>query len=141
MVRLFDDYSDMPTLEQIHAANELDDACLPDLVIKNEKGENVPNPLYIVKSVYEHEGQVAMMCFLKVRSEAYFVVSHEVGTPEQRWEWLKEFKEYIVHEAYLHGLDQITAFIPPDIEESFGKRLWDLGFRKSTFVPYSLNIT
>ena len=140
MIRTFDEITDTPVLEQIHAANGLEDACMPDLFIKDGKGATVPNPLYIIKSTLESDGQIAMMCFVKVRSELYFFVNHEVGTPEDRWEWLQVFKSHIVREAYLHGLDQITAFVPPEIEKSFGKRLEDLGFRKSDYVPYSLNI-
>lgn len=134
MIREFEP-KDLPKVMDLLKANDLPVECMPDILIEDE-----PNPLFVVKRVLEHEGQTAMMCFLKIRSELYFFLDHKVGTPEQRWEWLKEFTEDMKHEAWKKGLDQLTAFVPPDIDESFSKRLEELGFIRSKWVPYSLNL-
>jgi len=139
MIRPFED-RDFTTAQQIHAANGLDQCCLPDLTIITPTGKQEANPLFVVKSVYEHEGKPALMSFLKITSELYLLVDHAVGTPEQRWEWLQEFKEHMKREAWRLGLEQMTCFVPPDIETSFEKRLRDLGFVKSPWQSYTLNI-
>jgi hypothetical protein len=139
MIRDFEK-ADLVTVMDLLEANDLPIACLPDLTIETPEGKQEPNPLFVVKRVMEHEGRTAMMCFLKVRSELYFFIDHRVGTPEQRWQWLKEFTEDMKYEACKKGLDQMTAFVPNDIDESFGKRLEELGFIRSKWVPYSLNL-
>ncbi len=139
MIRPFEDH-DVATARQIHEANGLDERCFPELTITTPKGNEEPNPLFVVKSVYEHEGKPALMSFLKITSELYLLVDHAVGTPEQRWEWLQEFKEHMKREAWRLGLEQMTCFVPQDIEASFEKRLHDLGFVKSPWQSYTLNI-
>ena len=130
MIRGFED-SDIPIMELIHANNGLPENCLPD--VKD-------NPLFVVKSVYEHEGSAAMMCLVKVTGEIFLFLDHTIGTPEERWEQLKEFKKYIRMRAWQLGLDQLSAWIPEEIEKSFGKRLNDLGFVKSPYACYTLNL-
>ena len=139
MIRKFEN-TDLPTVVELQKANDLPGECLPDLEIETPEGKREPNPLFVVKRVLDHEGKTAMMCFLKIRSELYFFVDHTIATPEERWKMLQEFTEDMKHEAWKIGLDQMTAFIPPDIDESFSKRLTDLGFVKSPWVPYSLNL-
>ena len=139
MIRPFQ-LSDMERARQIHADNALPECCFPDLLVEVEGGEQQENPLYVDKSVYEVDGEPAMMCFLKVRSELYLLMNHNVGTPEERFAWLKEFKTFMVRQAWLQGLDQMTAFLPPEIEASFGKRLEELGFVKSPYSAWSLNV-
>ena len=141
MIRKFED-ADLQKVKEIQAANDLPAECLPDLVIEGAEGLPKPNPLFVVKKVLEHDGKIAMMCFLKIRSELYFFIDHNVATPEERWEMLKEFTEDIRQEAWKLGLDQMTAFVPKDIDASFSKRLKEHGFIRTdeAWVPYSLNI-
>lgn len=129
MIREFT-VNDVPNARRVHEANGLPEECFP----------NLADPLFVHKAIFCVDGRAAMSCFLKGTSELYLLVDHEIGTPEERWKWLVEFKEYMREAAWHLGLDQMTAFVPPEIEESFGKRLLDLGFVKSRFVPYTLNI-
>lgn len=139
MIRNFEE-SDTANAHAIHAANELPENCFPNLTIATPTGKEEPNPLFVVKKVYEHEGQPAMMSFLKITSELYLLLDHRIGTPEERFEWLKELKETMKQEAWKHGLEQMTAFVPLYIEESFSKRLIELGFVKSAYSPWTLNL-
>lgn len=120
---------------RIHEESGLPEACIPDIFVGKD-----PNKLFIEKTVLEIDGKITMMSFLKVTSEVFVLVDHKQGTPEERWEWMKELKLYMQQQAWKHGLDQMTAFIPPEVEESFGKRLLELGFLKSAYVPYTLVI-
>ncbi len=139
MIRQFEN-GDIATAQAIHAANELPENCFPNLFINTVHGIVESNPLFVVKGVYESEGKPALMTFLKITGELYLLVDHTVGTPEQRWQWLCEFKEWMVREAWRLGLEQITAWVPPEIEESFGKRMLGMGFVKSPYQAYTLNI-
>lgn len=139
MIRHFE-MEELERAKKIHEENGLDERCFPDLQVEDVNGETIANPLFVVKEVFEHEGKPALMSFLKMTSELYLLVDHTVGTPEERWEWLKAFKEHMMVEAWKLGLDQMTAFVPADIEESFAKRLLDMGFVKSPWQSYTLNI-
>lgn len=139
MIRNFEQ-EDIPRAREIHADNKLPENCFPNLTITTPTGKEEPNRLFIVNRVFEHEGRPAMMSFLKITSELYLILDHTVGTPEERLEWLKELKEDMKHEAWKHGLEQMTAFVPLDIEESFAKRLEELGFVKSAYSPWTLNL-
>jgi hypothetical protein len=138
MIREFTD-EDEARAREIHAESGLDERCFPNLTIDTSTGK-APNALFLTKAVYEHEGSPAMMSFLKATSELYLLVDHRVGTPEERWEWLKELKEHMKYEAWKLGLEQMTCFVPTEIEKSFEKRLEDLGFIKSPWQSYTLNL-
>jgi hypothetical protein len=139
MIRKYEEWDELRARE-IHEANGLDERCFPNLTIKNEKGEEIPNPLFVLKEVYEVEGFPSMFCFLKMTSELYLLLDHTVGTPEERWEQLKEFKDYMKQKAWELGLEQMTAFVPTELVESFEKRLFELGFQKSPWQSYTLNV-
>lgn len=133
-------FDDLPAVMEIHEKNGLDARCFPELVITDKDGNKIPNPLFVAKAVFEQEGKPALICFLKVTSELFFFIDHDIGTPEERWEWLQEFKEYMAIRAGMLGFDQMTAFVPTDIEKSFAKRLEDLGFVRSPWQSYTLNL-
>lgn len=132
--------ADVGKVLELAQENDLPLECLPDLTIETPEGKQEPNPLFVVKRVMEQEDRIAMMCFLKVRSELYFFIDHNVGTPEQRWEWLKEFTEDMKREAWKKGFDQMSCWVPDEIDASFRKRLEELGFIRSKWVSYSLNL-
>jgi hypothetical protein len=139
MIRDYEE-EDKQAMHDIHKANELPEACLPDLTITDFEGKEVPNPLFVQKLVYEHEGKPALMMFLKVTSEVYLILDHEQGTPQERFDWLRDLKNYMAWRAQAQGFDQMTAWIPTDIEPAFQKRLKDLGFQRSAWQSYTLNL-
>jgi hypothetical protein len=126
---------------QIHAANGLPANCFPELVIKDETtGRTVPNPLFLVKEVVEHDGLPVMGGFLRATCEAYLILDHEAGTPEQRWEWLQELTKTVSEKAWARGLDEITVWVPDELIPSFEKRLLDLKFLRSPWQSYTLQL-
>jgi hypothetical protein len=40
----------------------------------------------------------------------------------------------------VRGIEQLSAWLPPDIDESFGKRMESMGFVKSPYVCWTLNL-
>jgi hypothetical protein len=140
MIRFFSD-DDIPQALEIHRANELPESCFPNLFVLNEEGKSKRNPLYLVKGVYvSPDGKPALMSFVKLTGEIFLLVDHTVGTPEERWAWMQEFKNWIAEHAWAQGLEQISCWIPPEIEESFAKRLAEMGFVKSPWTCYTLNL-
>jgi len=128
--------SDAPAARAVHQASGLPENCFPDLFLEN----GARNPLFVVNAMYEHEGKPAVLSFLKITSEVYVLVDHSVGTPAERFEWMKELKEFMRQEAWKIGLDQMSCWIPTNVEPSFAKRLEELGFVRSPWQSWTLNI-
>jgi hypothetical protein len=121
---------DVLDLIAIHRANGLPANCLPAF----------SHPLFAVKRIVDIEGKLAMGGFLKVTSEVYLLLDHTVGSPEERMEWLRELSKDLEKCAFEKGLEDLTLWVPPEVESSFGKRLEDLGYRKSPWSSYTLKL-
>jgi len=131
--------TDMPDLIAIHHANGLPANCFPELEIQ-DGDKKVPNPLYAVKRTVIQQGTIAMCGVLKITSEVYLLLDHKVGDPEQRWQWLQELSEDLKQRGYAKGLEDLTLWVPPEVEKSFGKRLQDLGYQPSPWKSYTLKL-
>ncbi len=130
---------DLGRLLQIHSENGLPSNCFPELVTQDQAtGRVVDNPLFLVKEVVEDNGQPVMAGFIRATSEAYLIVDHAAGTPEQRWQWLQELTKIVSDKAWAQGLDEITVWLPPELLDSFEKRLLNLGFRRSPWQSFTL---
>ncbi len=129
MIRPYQDEDILP-LQKIRIENGLPPNCMPDPT----------DPLMLAKLVVEQDGKPVMATFLRGSSEIYLLLDHSAGTPEERWQWLKELRDHLVQEAWKLGLDQMSCFVPPEIEQSFSKRLLELGFQRSPWQSYTLNI-
>ena len=129
MIRAFE-MSDVVRTREIHEANGLPENCFPDLA----------DPLFIVKLTVEQDGKPVMASFLKGASELFLIVDHSAGTAEERWEWLQQLTEEMKKKAWELGLDQMSAWIPPEMEKSFAKRLEQLGFIKSPWTCWTMNL-
>ena len=123
------DYSptDLEIMQRIHKASGLPANCLP----------NLASPLFVVKKVAENGSGPAVAGFLRLTGEIFILIDHSKGTPESRWEALQELCAQGLNEAANLGLDCATAWLPPEIEKSFGGRLIDLGFQRSPWPSFS----
>lgn len=137
MIREFN-IIDLEEVLAIHKANGLPENCFPDLYIKIGE-EYEKNALFTDRYVMEHEDQLRMACFLKATAEIYLVVDHTIGTPEERLTWLTEMKDFMADRARRRGYEQVSCWIPPDLEKSFAPRLIELGFQKS-WQSYTFNL-
>lgn len=99
---------------------------------------NTSDPLYLIKKVAEINGEIPLAAFTKVTAEQYLLLDHGWATPHERWELLREMRDVVVNEADARGLSDLTAWIPPILEKSFGPRLTQLGFVKSPWPSYTL---
>jgi hypothetical protein len=128
---------DLPELQRIFASQGLPMECFPDLYTTYQD-KPVVNPRYVVKKVVEApNGTVALAGFVKITSEAFLLLDHEVESPDWRWEALQELVEEVSREARIKGVDVITAFVPHHLIKSFGPRLESMKFMQSPWKSYS----
>lgn len=135
-VRLYTD-DDLEAVQRIHTANGLPPACLPECCKRDKDGNPINAPLFFMKKILEHDGKVSMASFLKLTAEAFLFVDHEHGDAEWRWLALQKLTASVLSEAAKKGVEDVTAFVPPDLNRSFGERLIALGAIKSPWQSYS----
>jgi hypothetical protein len=139
---------DLDALRRIHAAQGFSYP-FPDL----------KNPLFLTKLVSTSCRDGAQQCcapkggdcdascaspsgvvgaaFLRLTAEAFLLLDPNVGSPRERWEWLLHLHAATEREAGRQGLEDVHAWLPPQISGKFGKRLAQLGWiRDDTWTPY-----
>ena len=82
-------------------------------------------------------GKIVGAALLRLTAEAYLLLDPKAGTPRERWEWLLGLHGVTEREAHGRGLEDIHAWLPPEIAGKFGKRLAKLGWVKDdAWTPY-----
>ena len=140
MIRDFDIKQDPPRILAIHGENNLPLECLPKLLIPDpdDKGKLRIDPLFVVNRVMMQKERMAIAAFARGTAEIYLILNHAVGTPQERWAWLQEMTKDMRQKCTERGLNDFTAWVPPDIDKSFGGRMEDLGFIKSPWQSYTM---
>ena len=126
MIRPYD-ARDFEAIRKLHAKSGLPAACLPD----------ARNPNFIVSLVSAKGKDIMQAGFVKLTGEAFVLVDHETGTPQERWADTSELIAHGLASAAAYGIDDISAWLPPELEKSFGPRLESLGWIKSPWRSYS----
>ena len=127
MIREFRD-EDWPALKEMFMRSQLPENCFP----------NTSNPLFLIRKVMEVNGEIPMAAFTKVTAEQYLLLDHGWRTAHDRWDLLIQMRDIVVTEARDRGFEDLTAWIPPQIDKSFGPRLTQLGFVRSPYPSYTL---
>jgi hypothetical protein len=120
--------SDLEAVKELHAKSGLPGVCLPDLT----------NPLFFVKVIAESEGKVVQAGFVKLVGEAYVLLDHEAGEPGERLSILESLVAKGLSAASAKGLSDVSCWLPPELEKSFGARLKALGFIRSPWPSFSV---
>jgi hypothetical protein len=118
---------DLEALKRIHSRSGLPTSCMPDL----------QSNLFCVKLCAEKSGQVVQAGFIRLIGEAFVLVDHTCENPGERWKTLTDLTMRALAEAHIAGLESVSAWIPPEVEKSFGPRLMDLGWIKSPWQSYT----
>jgi len=120
---------DLAALQAIHQRQGFNYA-FPDLA----------NPLFLTKLVLgrEEAGKgIAGAALLRLTAEAYLLLDPEAGSPRERWQWLLRLHETTRRDAIARGLEDVHAWLPPEIATRFGRRLTKLGWlRDDAWTPY-----
>jgi hypothetical protein len=113
--------SDLEAVKRIHAQQKLGYE-LPDL----EK------PTFFIRLVGEKDGKIVQAALAHLTAEVYFLIDHTEGTPQERHLDFLNMQDVGRELAYKPGgLDQLHAFLPPQLERAFGKRLMAHGWKKA----------
>lgn len=79
---------------------------------------------------------------LRLTAEAYLLLDPRAGTPRERWQWLLALQTAAERDAWLRGLEDVHAWLPPRIAAKFGKRITRLGWRRDdAWTPYCKCLT
>lgn len=125
---------DLEELKRIHGAQGFSYA-FPDL----------ENPLFMTKLVLVEEDsgaeeageKIVGAALLRLTAEAYLLLDPKAGTPRERWGWLFGLHGVTEREAVRRGLEDVHAWLPPEIAGKFGRRLMKLGWvRDDEWTPY-----
>ena len=74
---------------------------------------------------------------LRLTAEAYLLLDPRAGTPRERWQWLLALHQATQQEAWARGLEDVHAWLPPEIAAKFGRRMTRLGWiRDDVWTPY-----
>lgn len=85
----------------------------------------------------DRHGRIFGAAFLRLTAEAYLLLDPRAGTPRERWQWLLALHEAARRDAWLRGLEDVHAWLPPPIAQKFGRRLACLGWRRDdSWTPY-----
>jgi hypothetical protein len=117
---------DYPALQEMHREQNLPYP-LPPLA----------HPSIVVKLLAEQCGTIVFAAFLRVTSEAYLLASPE-GSPEDRWDVLQRGNKWLLRMAWDAGFSDIHAFLPPEVEKPFSRRLIQLGWNKTIWPCYEI---
>lgn len=102
---------------------------------------NLDDPLYFVKLVGEENGQIVNAAVAHLTAEIFFLADRKAGDPETRFEQFKKLHEagcYVAREQ--GGLDDLHAWIPPQVARPFGRRLLGLGWKKPLWTSFAKDL-
>jgi len=101
---------------------------------------DIEQPLFLTKLVLGREAVgkgIAGAALLRLTAEAYLLLDPEDGSPRERWQRLLVLHEATRREALARGLEDVHAWLPPEIGKKFGRRLRRLGWVKDDeWIPY-----
>src|SRR5579862_3077883 len=110
---------------------------------------DLESPMFVSKLVLEDEeeprdcgtsSRVKMAILLRLTAEAYMLHDPAAGTPRQRWQRFLALHEAARHDSAARGLDDVQAFLPPQVARAFGRRLTRLGWVRDPWVCFSRQV-
>jgi hypothetical protein len=120
--------SDLERLKEIHRKQGFEYP-MPDL----------SDPTFITGAVME-DGEAQSALFLRLTAEAYLFMDPTAGTPRDRWQSFLELHENARAMALKIGLQDVHAFLPPNLGTGFDRRLKKLGWGSDTWRVYSYRV-
>ena len=83
---------------------------------------------------------IAMAILLRLTAEAYLLHDPVSGSPHQRWQRFLALHGATRLNAAARGLDDVQAFLPPQVARAFGRRLARLGWRHDPWPCFSSRV-
>lgn len=130
LVREYEE-KDLAALRAIHAAQGFAYP-LPDLA----------DPLFLTKLVLTEKARdgeeiIAGAALLRLTAEAYLLLDPRAGAARERWQRIRALHDAAQQDAWMRGLEDVHAWLPPPISAKFGKHIERLGWvRDDAWTPY-----
>ena len=129
-IRLYEP-KDRAAVEAIHARQNLG-YDFPDL----------ERPTWMIRLVGEQDDKIVQAAFAHLTAEIFFMIDKGNGTPQERHLGFLQMQEVGRELAYKPGgLDDLHAFLPPQIERQFAKRMMRHGWKKALWPCYWADVT
>ncbi len=90
----------------------------------------------IRNGLFNGTGQLVTAVFGRLTVEAYLLVDRRWRTPSDRWEAMQRLAAVSTASAHLLGAVETHAFVPPELERQFKKRLFQMGWSKALWPAY-----
>jgi len=97
------------------------------------------SPLFGVRRLVEHEGEVAAAGAVKLIGEAFLWIDPNLSL-RKKVELIGLISAECTRDAFELGLDELSAWVPPPIEEGFSHALTNLGWVRSPWHSWSRNL-
>ncbi len=111
---------DYGNIKRLHALSGLDYTLPPNL---SDAG-------FFASRIVEDEQGIGMACLFRRSAEAYLIVNKNWKSPAWRLEAILKLHYECNGALKSAGVVDVVAFIPPQVCESFGRRLERLGWSK-----------
>lgn len=99
---------------------------LPDLSSNN----------FLVKRVLESGPRIIAGAAARMTTEVFIWVDREWESPRFRFEAFKFLHEQMRAELKEKGVADVHAWVPPEIERAFGRRLMQLGWQRPLWTDF-----
>jgi len=119
IVRQFEP-GDMDEVRRIHGL------CGFDYVLPDFSGKE-----FFSGRVVQDRNGIGMAAFLRLSAEAFLIADPQWKTPAWRMEALRQIQAICTGDARNAGVAEVEAWIPPEIESKFGKRLVKMGWQRA----------
>lgn len=101
---------------------------------------DINSPLFVVKKTIEDEqGNIIGSAVVKLTAEVFLFLD-PTQSPKIKVDAMKELNDGISKASYELGLDQISCWIPPEIEKNFQRRLKQMDWIKSPWNNFTRNL-
>lgn len=101
---------------------------------------NANDEIFVRRIVARNGNGLEAAALLRLTGEMYLLMDRTKGNPEDRWKLFVDGHEALKAEMRKLGLEDVHAFIPPNLERAFSKRLEMLGWIRDPWPCYTLRL-
>src|SRR5580765_6293540 len=111
--------ADIPRVLELHKAMHADYAL------------DLDDSFAIRNGLFNGTGEPAVVVLGRLTAECFLLMDRSWRSPADRWNALQRLSLYSVNQAKALGIGEVHCFVPPEMERSFGRRLYRQGWSKA----------
>lgn len=115
----------------VRAYTDADFQRIKDLHTRSGLGYTLPtlsSEVFYSRRVIQDSDSIGMATFMRLTSEVYLVCDPEWRNPAWRMEALRQLHFECNRDAKEQGVKEVCAFLPPEMQKKFGRRLTKMGW-------------